>query len=376
MSYTIYKSDGTLITVPDNTIDTAFYNPSGGGGSGGAGQGQGIQLLGRNTVNYGAAIAQNILQSAENFCSSNFPSDATALQGQLWFNQLSDTSGNLFVRVTNNSSGGLSNWQQLVSTDIDGNIVVTGTITTPIKNNLLYGNNNGTISPVIVGSGISFNPGTGTLSATGLGGTVTTISVVSANGFTGTIATPTTTPAITLTTSVTGLLKGNGTAILAAVAGIDYAAPGTSTTFTTNQVFAGSTTSTGMIVTNAEEVVDIVGAAPVSVQTFYAVNGSLQYYTPNAANNWTINFAWSSSTTMNSVMGIGNSLTMAMMVTQGATPYYASAFQIDGISVTPKWQGGVTPLAGNANGVDIYTFTIVKTASATYSVFGALTQYK
>ena len=57
-------------------------------------------------------------------------------------------------------------------------------------------------------------------------GTVTSASVVSANGFAGTVATATTTPAITLTTSITGVLKGNGTAISAASAGTDYVAPG------------------------------------------------------------------------------------------------------------------------------------------------------
>ena len=56
-------------------------------------------------------------------------------------------------------------------------------------------------------------------------GTVTSVSVATANGFAGTVATSTTTPAITLTTSVTGILKGNGTAVSAAVAGTDYLAP-------------------------------------------------------------------------------------------------------------------------------------------------------
>ena len=60
-------------------------------------------------------------------------------------------------------------------------------------------------------------------------GTVTSVSVVSANGFAGTVATSTTTPAITLTTTITGLLKGNGTAISAATSGTDYA-PATSGT--------------------------------------------------------------------------------------------------------------------------------------------------
>ena len=58
-------------------------------------------------------------------------------------------------------------------------------------------------------------------------GTVTSASVVSANGFAGTVANATTTPAITLSTTITGLLKGNGTAISAATSGTDYA-PATS----------------------------------------------------------------------------------------------------------------------------------------------------
>jgi hypothetical protein len=60
-------------------------------------------------------------------------------------------------------------------------------------------------------------------------GTVTTVSVATSNGFAGTVATATTTPVITLRTSITGLLKGNGTAISAAVSGTDYA-PATSGT--------------------------------------------------------------------------------------------------------------------------------------------------
>ena len=78
---------------------------------------------------------------------------------------------------------------------------------------ILYGNGSGGFSNVTIGSGVSF--AAGTLSATGSGGTVTSVSVVSANGFAGTVATSTTTPAITLTTSITGLLYGNGTALAA-----------------------------------------------------------------------------------------------------------------------------------------------------------------
>jgi hypothetical protein len=65
-----------------------------------------------------------------------------------------------------------------------------------------------------------------TFGAAGGSGTVTTVSVVSANGLTGSVANATSTPAITLSTSITGVLKGNGTAISAATAGTDYVAPG------------------------------------------------------------------------------------------------------------------------------------------------------
>jgi hypothetical protein len=86
--------------------------------------------------------------------------------------------------------------------------------------------------------------------AGGGSGTVTTASVVSANGFAGTVATDTTTPAITITTSITGILKGDGTAISAATSGTDYVVPsgsitGNAATVTTNADLTGVITSTG-----------------------------------------------------------------------------------------------------------------------------------
>ena len=117
MPYQIYQSDGTPVTVPDNTIDQSFYNPTGGGGSGPTlHPGLGIQLIGRNAVDYGSALAQNFLQLTENFCSSasNPPSDTTSLQGQLWFAQSGTGNGNLYVRV--NATGLVGVWEQLLTT--------------------------------------------------------------------------------------------------------------------------------------------------------------------------------------------------------------------------------------------------------------------
>jgi hypothetical protein len=128
MAYNIYQSDGTPYSVAAGGIDNTFFNPSGGGGVGGPANGQGIQLIGQNTVGYGAAIAQTFLQLTENFCSGPSltpPSDATSLQGQLWFNQLTSTTGNLYVRVTNSPTGGIVNWQKVATSDSSGNVTAT-----------------------------------------------------------------------------------------------------------------------------------------------------------------------------------------------------------------------------------------------------------
>ena len=70
-------------------------------------------------------------------------------------------------------------------------------------------------------------------------------------------------------------------------------------------------------------------------------------------------------------MDTGGSVTVAFLVTNGGTPYYQSAFTIDGSSVTPEYQGGSAPSEGNANSVDVYTYTVVKTGDAAFTVFAS-----
>jgi hypothetical protein len=74
-------------------------------------------------------------------------------------------------------------------------------------------------------------------------------------------------------------------------------------------------------------------------------------------------------------MVTGESITIVFLVTNGGTAYYQSAFQIDGSAVTPKWQGGTAPTAGNASSVDAYTITIVKTGGATFTAFAAVSKF-
>ena len=74
-------------------------------------------------------------------------------------------------------------------------------------------------------------------------------------------------------------------------------------------------------------------------------------------------------------MSTGQSVTVAFLVTQGGTAYYNSAVQVDGSSVTPKWQGGTAPSSGNTSSIDVYSYTIVKTANATFTVFASQTRF-
>jgi hypothetical protein len=99
------------------------------------------------------------------------------------------------------------------------------------------------------------------------------------------------------------------------------------------------------------------------------------YYTSNATANWTVNFRGDGSTTLNSLMAVGETRTVTFMVTQGNPGFYNNAITIDGTSVTPKWQGGSAPTNGNPSSIDMYTYSIVKTASATYTVFASQTRF-
>jgi hypothetical protein len=206
------------------------------------------------------------------------------------------------------------------------------------------------------------------------GGTVTAVSVASSNGFAGT-SSGGATPALTLSTSITGVLKGNGTALSAATAGTDYVAPGTATAFTATQTFSGSASTLAMILNDAAEVVTVSATAATGTINYDVTTQSVLFYTTNASGNWTLNVRASSGTSLNTALSTGQSVTIAFLVTQGSTAYYQSAFQVDGASVTPKWQGGTAPTAGNASGVDIYVVTIIKTASATFSAFASQTRF-
>jgi hypothetical protein len=125
----------------------------------------------------------------------------------------------------------------------------------------------------------------------------------------------------------------------------------------------------------ALEKVTISATAATGTINYDLSTQSILYYTSNASANWTVNIRGNSGTTLNSMMATGQSVTMTFLVTQGATAYYNSAVTIDGTSVTPEWLGGSAPSAGNASGIDAYTYTVIKTGSGAYTVLAALSRF-
>ena len=125
----------------------------------------------------------------------------------------------------------------------------------------------------------------------------------------------------------------------------------------------------------AAETVTISATAATGTVNFDVSTQSILYYTSNASANWTLNIRGSSSVALNSIMSTGQSVTVTHLVTQGSTAYYNSAVTVDGTSVTPKWSGGSAPSAGNTNSVDVYTYTLIKTGSGSFTVFASQTRY-
>ena len=163
----------------------------------------------------------------------------------------------------------------------------------------------------------------------------------------------------------------------AATARTNLAAAGTgvANTFTATQTFSGTTATKAISALNIAETVNIVVGAPTSTTNFYVNSGSVQYYTSNATTNFTLNFAFSGGTTLNTALATGDCVSVSLLVTNGYTAYYPTAFQIDGSSVTVKWQNGVAPPAGSASSIDSYTFAIIKTGSGAYTVIGSQTKF-
>jgi len=150
---------------------------------------------------------------------------------------------------------------------------------------------------------------------------------------------------------------------------------GSPQTFTAKQTFNGSTSVLAAALKNIVEPATVSATAATGTINYDVTTQSVLYYTSNASANWTVNFRASSGTSLNTAMSTGDVVTVAFLVTQGSTAYYNNAVQVDGSSVTPKWQNGGAPTGGYASSIEVYTYTIIKTASATFTVLASQTKF-
>jgi hypothetical protein len=127
------------------------------------------------------------------------------------------------------------------------------------------------------------------------------------------------------------------------------------------------------VVRGLEEDVNVVASAATGTINLDVDTASIWYYTSNATANHTLNIRYSSGVTLNTALAVGDAITVVWMNTNGSTAYYPNVIQVDGSAVTPKVPSAIT--GGNASAIDVYSFTIIKTASATFTVLESQTKF-
>lgn len=215
----------------------------------------------------------------------------------------------------------------------------------------------------------SFNGATGAVtgvsSFNGSTGAVTGVSSV--NGSSG---------AVTGIATTAGNLSQFATTTSAQLAGVMSDETGSG-----SLVFGTSPTLSTAVINNARlltprEYVTVSATAATGTIQYNVLTQSVLYYTSNASGNWVLNIRGDAGTNLNTTLSTGDSVTVTFLVTQGATAYYPTGLTVDSIGPTAlRWQGGTAPTAGNANSVDAYVYTIIKTGNFAFTAFASQTRF-
>jgi protein-arginine kinase len=150
---------------------------------------------------------------------------------------------------------------------------------------------------------------------------------------------------------------------------------------TTGRLGLGVTPNTLLHVqgtTTIQEVIEKVNVSATALSAnlnFDILNQPILYLTTNATANGTVNLRGNSTVAVDTLLRTGQSITVSLLVTNGASPYKANVVQVDGILQTAKWAGGSEPISGNPFAIDLYSYTIIKTGTAAFTVLASQQRY-
>ena len=184
------------------------------------------------------------------------------------------------------------------------------------------------------------------------------------------------------TTTVGNLSLGN--VLITSVATTfpnSFLANSTATLGNATLTLGSSTTAVGNLalnnatIENIQEPANITATAANATINIDILSNVVVYCTANATGNFTVNFRGNAGTTFNNAVPANVSVSASLVTAQGATAYYNSLVQVDGATVTPKWQGGTAPTSGNANSTDTYVYVVMKSAANTYTILASQTKF-
>ena len=265
----------------------------------------------------------DLLSNKDSLLYTAGTSPNTNRPGDQWYDTATDT---LYTRVTDGTSSYWVDYSSARQGIVNGNSNIS---IAPNANISFYSGGNNTLTINSNGITVSGNANTGNLSVTG---TITATQSINA-------------PSLNVTTISTANFVPT--------------------------VFAPGTLTTTLIT----ETVNLQSTA-TSTQNIDLQSGTVWFFASNqSVSTTTINFRGGATTTLNSLLLVGQSVTCAILLKNGATADYINAVQVDGAAFTPLWQGGIAPAAGNTSSTDVYNFTIIKTGNAAFTVLGTQSKF-